>query len=164
MDEQILRPAGPEAGPQLVRPHPCRPWAAGLPAHRAGAGRPGPFLRRTDIGGLNVTIPYKRDVMPYAMRSTRRPGPSAASTPWSAVRTASSAPTTPTRRAFATWPGGRASPFAGRKGRHLWAAVGRLPDAQACARQLGAGGVVVISAPGPDNYETSPATPTRTSW
>ena len=23
------------------------------------------FLRRTDIGGLNVTIPYKRDVMPY---------------------------------------------------------------------------------------------------
>ena len=23
-----------------------------------------PFLRRTDIGGLNVTIPYKRDVMP----------------------------------------------------------------------------------------------------
>ena len=23
-----------------------------------------PFLRRGDIGGLNVTIPYKRDVMP----------------------------------------------------------------------------------------------------
>ena len=23
-----------------------------------------PFLRREDIGGLNVTIPYKRDVMP----------------------------------------------------------------------------------------------------
>ena len=23
-----------------------------------------PFLRRDDIGGLNVTIPYKRDVMP----------------------------------------------------------------------------------------------------
>ena len=25
----------------------------------------GDFLRREDIGGLNVTIPYKRDVMPY---------------------------------------------------------------------------------------------------
>jgi len=25
----------------------------------------GEFLRREDIGGLNVTIPYKRDVMPY---------------------------------------------------------------------------------------------------
>lgn len=25
----------------------------------------GAFLRREDIGGLNVTIPYKRDVMPY---------------------------------------------------------------------------------------------------
>ena len=31
------------------------------------------FLAREDIGGLNVTIPYKRDVMPM-----RRPGPSAA--------------------------------------------------------------------------------------
>ena len=29
-----------------------------------------PFLHRKDIGGLNVTIPYKRDVMPCAMRST----------------------------------------------------------------------------------------------
>lgn len=27
--------------------------------------RLGDFLRREDIGGLNVTIPYKRDVMPY---------------------------------------------------------------------------------------------------
>ena len=25
----------------------------------------GPFLKRQDIGGLNVTIPYKRDVMPF---------------------------------------------------------------------------------------------------
>ena len=25
----------------------------------------GEFLQREDIGGLNVTIPYKRDVMPY---------------------------------------------------------------------------------------------------
>lgn len=25
----------------------------------------GPFLRREDIGGLNVTMPYKRDVMPF---------------------------------------------------------------------------------------------------
>ena len=25
----------------------------------------GGFLRRGDIGGLNVTIPYKRDVMPF---------------------------------------------------------------------------------------------------
>ena len=25
----------------------------------------GDFLRRTDIGGLNVTIPYKKDVMAY---------------------------------------------------------------------------------------------------
>ena len=24
-----------------------------------------PFLRREDIGGLNVTMPYKRDVMPF---------------------------------------------------------------------------------------------------
>ena len=25
----------------------------------------GPFLQREDIGGLNVTIPYKLDVMPF---------------------------------------------------------------------------------------------------
>ena len=27
-----------------------------------------PFLHRKDIGGLNVTIPYKRDVMPLCDR------------------------------------------------------------------------------------------------
>ena len=68
------------------------------------------FLRRTDIGGLNVTIPYKRDVMPYCDEID------------AAVRTASSAPTTPMRRAFATWPGGRASPLPGGKP-SSWAAV-----------------------------------------
>lgn len=31
-----------------------------------------PFLHRKDIGGLNVTIPYKRDVMPLCDEIDRR--------------------------------------------------------------------------------------------
>ena len=38
-----LRPAGPEAGPQLVRAHPRRPGLRRLPPYRAGAGGPGPL-------------------------------------------------------------------------------------------------------------------------
>ena len=42
--------------------------ALGCPDYRLSELEPDAreaFLRRTDIGGLNVTIPYKRDVMPY---------------------------------------------------------------------------------------------------
>ena len=110
------------------------------------------FLRRTDIGGLNVTIPYKRDVMPYcdeidaAARAigsvntiVRRPDGKLC-----AYNTDAAGFCYMARRAGIS--------FAGRKAVILGSGGASL-TAQACARQLGARQVVVISRSGPDNYE-----------
>ena len=112
------------------------------------------FLRRTDIGGLNVTIPYKRDVMPYcdeidaAARAigsvntiVRRPDGKLC-----AYNTDAAGFCYMARRAGIS--------FAGRKAVILGSGGASL-TAQACARQ---------PAPVRTTMKTSPATPTRTSW
>lgn len=109
------------------------------------------FLARQDIGGLNVTIPYKRDVMPYcdviddAARiigsvntlSRRSDGKLYA---WN------------TDAAGFCWMAQRASIcFQGRKAVILGSGGASL-TAQAMARQMGAREVVVVSRSGENNY------------
>lgn len=64
MDERIYGLLGRKLGHSWSVPIHARPGQRRLPPSRAGAGWTGSFLHRKDIGGLNVTIPYKRDVMP----------------------------------------------------------------------------------------------------
>lgn len=109
------------------------------------------FLSREDIGGLNVTIPYKMDVMPLCDKIDDRAA-------------AIGSVNTIVRRggkllAFNTDADGfcfmarRAGvDFHGRKVLVLGSG-GASRTAVACARQLGAREVVVISRSGPDNYE-----------
>ena len=109
------------------------------------------FLEQPNIGGLNVTIPYKRDVMPFC--DVIAP-----------MARAIGSVNTLTRRAdgklyaFNTdaagfcWMAERAGiSFAGKKVLVLGSGGASL-TAQACAKQLGAREVVVISRSGPDNY------------
>ena len=109
------------------------------------------FLEQPNIGGLNVTIPYKRDVMPFC--DVIAP-----------MARAIGSVNTLTRRAdgklyaFNTdaagfcWMTERAGiSFAGKKVLVLGSGGASL-TAQACAKQLGAREVVVISRSGPDNY------------
>lgn len=111
------------------------------------------FLRQPNIGGLNVTIPYKRDVMPLCdvidpmARSigsvntiTRRPdgklyafNTDAAGFCWMAQRAGVD--------------------FAGKKAVVLGSGGASL-TAVACAKALGAREVVVISRSGENNYQT----------
>ena len=112
----------------------------------------GDFLRRTDIGGLNVTIPYKRDVMPYCDEID------AAARAIGSVNTIVRRPDGKlyaynTDAAGFCYMAQRAGiSFAGRKA-VIPGSGGASLTAQACARQLGAREVVVISRSGPDNYE-----------
>lgn len=111
----------------------------------------GAFLARGDIGGLNVTMPYKRDVMPYcdvidAMAReigsvntiVRR-----ADGKLYAYNTDAAGFCFMARRAGID--------FAGKKTLVLGSGGASL-TARACARQLGAREVVGISRSGPDNY------------
>ena len=61
-----------------------------------------PFLRAGRFRGLNVTIPYKKTVMPAVMPSPPLPGELAASTPFSAARTGLSTEITRTTTGSAT--------------------------------------------------------------
>ena len=110
-----------------------------------------PFLARRDIGGLNVTIPYKRDVMPFC--DVIDP-----------MARAIGSVNTLTRRAdgklyaFNTdaagfcWMAQRACiQLAGRKVVILGSGGASL-TAAACARRLGAREIVVISRSGENNY------------
>lgn len=109
------------------------------------------FLSREDIGGLNVTIPYKMDVMPLCDAVDEN-------------ATAIGSVNTIVRRdgkllAFNTDADGfcfmarRAGvDFHGKKALVLGSG-GASRTAVACARKLGAREVVVISRSGPDNYE-----------
>ncbi|MDD3346423.1 shikimate kinase [Oscillibacter sp.] len=110
------------------------------------------FLGQGDLGGINVTIPYKREVMPYCDvidDAARAIG---------CVNTLS-------RRAdgklyawntdavgFCTMARRAGISFAGRKVAILGSGGASL-TAQAMARALGARAVAVISRTGPDNYE-----------
>ena len=110
------------------------------------------FLGRADLGGVNVTIPYKRDVMPYC--DVIDPAAAAIGSVNTLVRrpdgklyawnTDAAGFCTMARRAGIS--------FAGAKTVVLGSG-GASRTAVACARSQGARETVVISRSGPDNYE-----------
>lgn len=109
------------------------------------------FVRRPDIGGLNVTIPYKRDVMPFCDHidplaqqigsvNTLVRQPDGALYAWN------------TDAIGFQWMAERAGiSFSGRKVLVLGSGGASL-TAQAVSRHLGAREVIVISRSGADNY------------
>lgn len=108
------------------------------------------FLRREDIGGLNVTIPYKRAVMPLcdeideAARSIGSVN--------TLVRRGGKLIAHNTDAAGFCYMARRAGiQFAGKKAVILGSGGASL-TAQACAKKLGASEVVVVSRQGGDNY------------
>ena len=110
------------------------------------------FLGRADLGGVNVTIPYKRDVMPYCDAID----PAAA-----AIGSVNTLVRRPDGKLYA-WNTDAAGfccmarragiSFAGVKPVVLGSG-GASRTAAACARSLGARETVVISRSGPNNYE-----------
>ena len=111
-----------------------------------------PFLRREDLGGLNVTIPYKRDVMPLC--GWIDPAAEAIGSVNTLVRGPDGV-----LRGYNTDIDGflymarRAGiAFAGKKTVILGSGGASL-TAQAAARREGAREIVVISRSGPDHYE-----------
>lgn len=111
-----------------------------------------PFLRREDIGGLNVTIPYKRDVMPLC--DAIDPAAEAIGSVNTIVRQ-------PDGRlvgyntdidGFRYMARRAGISLAGKKVVILGSGGASL-TAQAAARQEGAAEIIVISRSGPDNYE-----------
>lgn len=109
------------------------------------------FLRREDVGGLNVTIPYKREVMPFCDELDQ--GAQAIGSVNTIVRGEDGR-----LRGHNTDLGGfcamarRAGiAFAGKKVLVLGSGGASL-TVQAAARLEGAGEVTVISRTGPDNY------------
>ena len=110
------------------------------------------FLQREDIGGLNVTIPYKRDVMPYC--DAIDPAAQAIGSVNTIVRRADGKLYAWNTDAVGfCWMARRAGiDFAGAKAVILGSGGASL-TAQAMARQMGAREVVVISRSGPDNYD-----------
>ena len=110
------------------------------------------FLSREDIGGLNVTIPYKRDVIPFCQELDR--GAQAIGSVNTLVRGADGRLRgyNTDLVGFLTMARRAGIPFAGRKVLVLGSGGASLP-VQAAARMEGAGDVAVISRTGPDNYE-----------
>ena len=111
-----------------------------------------PFLRRDDIGGLNVTIPYKRDVMPLCDAID----PAAES-----IGSVNTIVRQPDGRlvgyntdidGFRYMARRAGISLAGKKVVILGGGGASL-TAQAAARQEGAAEIIVISRSGPDNYE-----------
>ncbi|MDO4315200.1 MAG: shikimate kinase [Oscillospiraceae bacterium] len=109
------------------------------------------FLARPDIGGLNVTIPYKRDVMPFC--DVIDGAAQAIGSVNTLVRRADGKLYAwNTDAAGFCWMAERAGiRFQGRKAVILGSGGASL-TAVACAKRLGAREVVVISRSGPDNY------------
>ena len=112
------------------------------------------FLRREDVGGLNVTIPYKRDVMKFCDAIDP------------AARSIGSVNTL-VRREGKLWGYNtdidgflymlrRAGISLAGKKTVILGSGGASLTAQAAARREGARGIVVISRSGPDSYETLP--------
>ena len=110
------------------------------------------FLSREDIGGLNVTIPYKRDVIPFCQELDR--GAQAIGSVNTLVRGADGRLRgyNTDLVGFLTMARRAGIPFAGRKVLVLGSGGASL-TVQAAARMEGAGEVAVISRTGPDNYE-----------
>ena len=111
------------------------------------------FLARPDIGGVNVTIPYKRDVMPYCDVIDE------AALAIGSVNTLSRRPDGKlyawnTDAAGFNWMAERAGiRFAGKKVVILGSGGASL-TAQAMTKAAGAKAVIVVSRSGEDNYET----------
>ena len=128
--------------------------ALGCPGYRLIELEPGdlaPFLRRADIGGLNVTIPYKRDVMPLCDEID--PAAADIGSVNTIVRGADGK-----LRGYNTdidgfdYLAGRAGiGFAGKKVVVLGSGGASL-TAQAAVRRAEAREVVVVSRSGPDHY------------
>ncbi len=112
----------------------------------------GAFLARTDIGGLNVTIPYKRDVLPYCERldETAREIGSVNTI----VREQGGSLTGYNTDAYGlTYMANRAGiSFAGRKV-VVFGSGGASLTAQYVAKHGGARAVVVVSRGGAENYD-----------
>lgn len=111
-----------------------------------------PFLHRKDIGGLNVTIPYKRDVMPLCDEID--PAAEAIGSVNTIVRCADGKLV-----GYNTDIDGflymacRAGISLSGKKVVILGSGGASLTAQTAARQGGAGEVVVVSRSGPDNYD-----------
>lgn len=113
----------------------------------------GAFLRRDDIGGLNVTIPYKRDVIPFcdALDETAR----AVGSVNTIVRSRDGKLTGYNTDVYGfSYMAERAGiSFAGRKV-VIFGSGGASLTAQYAAKQGGAREVVVVSRKGSNTYET----------
>ena len=110
------------------------------------------FLARPDIGGLNVTIPYKRDVM--SLCDAIDPAAEAIGSVNTIVRGADGRLTgcNTDIDGFLYMARRAGISLAGRKVVILGSGGASL-TAQAAARQEGAAEIIVISRSGPDNYE-----------
>ena len=110
-----------------------------------------PFLRRDDIGGLNVTIPYKRDVMPLC--DAIDPAAEAIGSINTLVRRPDGALVgyNTDIDGFRYMARRAGISLAGKKVVILGSGGASL-TAQAAARQEGAAEIAVISRSGPDNY------------
>ena len=110
------------------------------------------FLRREDLGGLNVTIPYKREVMPFC--DVIDPMARSIGSVNTLVRRADGKLYAyNTDAAGFCYMAGRAGiSFAGAKTVVLGSGGASL-TAVSCARKLGAREVVVVSRSGANNYE-----------
>ena len=110
-----------------------------------------PFLRRDDIGGLNVTIPYKRDVMPLC--DAIDPAAEAIGSVNTLVRRPDGALVgyNTDIDGFRYMARRAGISLAGKKVVILGSGGASL-TAQAAARQEGAAEIAVISRSGPDNY------------
>ncbi len=109
------------------------------------------FLSRPDIGGVNVTIPYKRDVMPYC-DVIDEAAQAIGSVNTLARRTDGRLYAWNTDAAGFCWMAERAGIcFQGRKAVILGSGGASL-TAQAMAKKLGAREIVVVSRSGADNY------------
>ena len=112
----------------------------------------GDFLRREDIGGLNVTMPYKRDVMPFC--DVIDEGAQAIGSVNTLVRRGGKLYGYNTDIDGFLYTARRSKiDFSGRKVLVLGSGGASL-TAQAGARREGAREVVVISRSGPDSYES----------
>ena len=112
----------------------------------------GDFLRREDIGGLNVTMPYKRDVMPFC--DVIDEGAQAIGSVNTLVRRGGKLYGYNTDIDGFLYTARRSKiEFAGRKVLVLGSGGASL-TAQAGAKREGAREVAVISRSGPDSYES----------
>ena len=112
----------------------------------------GVFLARPDLGGLNVTIPYKRDVLPYCARLGETAQQIGSVN--TMVREQDGSLTGYNTDAYGlTYMASRAGiSFAGRKV-VVFGSGGASLTAQYVAKHGGASSVVVVSRGGADNYD-----------